>query len=270
MRRLPTSDRSNRLSRALDGPGGQFRETNGQRSDSGEERASSDQPSGVVKTGTTTVGAVGSDGVVLAADTRASLGGRFVTNQRMRKIAPVDDRIAVAFAGSVSDAQAFVRRLRTELRLYEMRHGSPASVETAATTAGDLVRRGPYRVLDLVLGGVDEDPSVYDIGQGGGVMQSDYAASGSGMQLAYGALEGAYEPDLPVSELATVVSEAVRNATERDTASGDGMTVATITDEALDLDAYDGVDSALASITDSESGSGAGSIGGEESNGEVA
>ncbi|WP_436344455.1 proteasome subunit alpha [Natronorubrum sp. FCH18a] len=200
-----------------------------------------------IKTGTTTVGAVGADGVVLAADRRASLSGQFVTNQSARKIEPVDDRTAVAFSGSVSDAQSFVRQLRAELRQYEFRHGDAASVETAATVAGDLVRRGPYRILDLVLAGVDDDPAVYQIGGGGSVMDTAYAASGSGMQLAYGSLEGAYEPDLPLADLRRVVAAAVQSATERDTASGDGMTIATIAPDSLDLEQFDDIAAAVAS-----------------------
>ncbi|WP_440764319.1 proteasome subunit alpha [Natronorubrum sp. DTA7] len=203
-----------------------------------------------IKTGTTTVGAVGADGVVLAADTRASLGGRFVTNRSARKIEPVADRTAVAFSGSVSDAQSFVRHLRAELREYELRHGDAASVETAATVAGDLVRRGPYRILDLVLAGVDDGPAVYQIGGGGGVMETAYAASGSGMQLAYGSLEGSYEPDLPLADLRRVVATAVESATERDTASGDGMTIATSTADSLDLEQFGSVADGVASTAD--------------------
>lgn len=40
-------------------------------------------------TGTTTVGLTAVDGVVLATDRRASLGGRFVTNKRARKVEQV-------------------------------------------------------------------------------------------------------------------------------------------------------------------------------------
>lgn len=206
----------------------------------------------IVETGTTTVGIAGSDGVVLAADTRASIGGgRFVTNRSMRKVESIDDGIAVAFSGSVSDAQSFVRRLRAEARLYRLEHGEPMAVETTATVAGDLVRRGPYRVLDLVLAGVGDEPAVYDVGPGGGVMATPYAAAGSGMQLAYGALEGAIGDGRsleesgsvgdrrPVEELRTIAARAIESATARDTASGDGMTVATITGDGVSMETID-------------------------------
>ncbi|MFC4438184.1 MULTISPECIES: proteasome subunit alpha [Natrialbaceae] len=208
----------------------------------------------IVKTGTTTLGAVAVDGAVLAADSRASLGGQFVTNRTAQKIEPIDDRTAVAFAGSVSDAQSFVRQLRAEVRGYEMRHERPMSVETMSTVAGDLVRRGSYRILDPVLAGVDDEPAVYDIGPGGGVMRTDYAASGSGMQLAYGVLENSYEPDATVEELRDVAVSAVHGATERDTASGDGMTVAAITESGIDLERFDDLEAAVATTNETPDG----------------
>nr|WP_081661369.1 proteasome subunit alpha [Halopiger djelfimassiliensis] len=216
-----------------------------------------------ITTGTTTVGLVGRDGVALAADRRASLGGRFVTNRSARKIEPVADRIAVAFSGSVGDAQSFVRQLRADLRAYELRHDGPVSVRTAATVAGALVRRGPFQALDLVLGGVDDTPAVYQVGGGGGVMETRYAASGSGMQLAYGTLEDTYEPDLSVTALRSVAATAVRNATERDTASGDGMTVGTITGDGLEIEAFDGIATALEATSDTDGKTDPRSVAGE-------
>ncbi|RKD97639.1 proteasome subunit alpha [Halopiger aswanensis] len=222
------------------------------RPSAGDGGADSTPSDAIIKTGTTTVGLAGADGAVLAADARASLGGQFVTNKTARKIEPVADRTAVAFSGSVSDAQSFVRHLRAELSQYDLERDGPASVETAATVAGDLVRRGPYRILDLVLAGVDDEPAVYQIGGGGGVMEAPYAASGSGMQLAYGALEAAYQPDRSVAELRPIAARAVRSAAERDTASGDGMTIATITDDDLAIERYDDLERAVSAVDSDE------------------
>ncbi|MFC3958134.1 proteasome subunit alpha [Halovivax cerinus] len=183
-------------------------------------------------TGTTIVALAGDDGVVLGADARVSLGGRFVTNRSARKVEPIGERAAVAFSGGVSDAQSVVGQLRTERRLYELDHGRPMPTDALATVAGRLIRDGQFRSIGLLLGGVDES-AVYWIDGGGGVMRDTYAASGSGMQLAYGALEGAYEPDRPVADLRPLAADALAAAAERDVASGDGMTITTITDEGL-------------------------------------
>lgn len=218
------------------------------------QRRSEDGPSiddRTQQTGTTTVAVTGADCVVVAADARASIGGgRFVSNRSMQKVEPIGESTALAFSGSVSDAQSFTRQLRAERRLYDLRHDGTLSTESIATVAGNTIRRGPYRVLDLVIGGVDDTPSVYSVGPGGGVMESEYAASGSGMQLAYGSIEDGYEPGLPLEDVKRVATRAIESAAARDTASGDGMTVASITRDGLERQRFDDVGPTVLGATD--------------------
>src|SRR6056297_4020681 len=120
-------------------------------------------------TGTTIVALGGDDGVVLGADARVSLGGRFVTNRSARKVEPIGDRAAVAFSGGVSDAQAVVERLRVERRLYEFERDRPIATEALAQRAAKLIRSGQFRSIELLLGGVSDSPAVYWIDGAGGV-----------------------------------------------------------------------------------------------------
>ncbi len=196
----------------------------------------------VVKTGTTTVGLVASDGVVLAADRRASLGGRFVSNKNSVKIEQVHPTAAVTLSGSVGGGQAFIRQLRAEANLYENRRGEPMSVEALAQLAGQLIR-GQQAMP--VLGGVDDAPRVFAVDGAGGVLEDTYTASGSGTQVATGTLERRYRDDLTLEEGVTVAAEAVASATERDTASGNGITVARITEDGVTIDSYDDIDEVL-------------------------
>jgi len=64
-------------------------------------------------TGTTTVGLVAADGVVLATDRRASLGGRFVSNKDVVKVEQVHPTAALTIAGSVGAAQAYANASTT-------------------------------------------------------------------------------------------------------------------------------------------------------------
>jgi proteasome beta subunit len=185
------------------------------------------------ETGTTTVGVVGDDGVVLAADRRASLGGRFVANKSAMKIEQVHPTAAATIAGSVGGAQAFLRRVRAETSLYGTRRGEPMSLTALSTLAGDLLRGQPVSPL---LGGVDgTGPHLFQLDGGGGVMEDSYAATGSGMQLAYGVLERRFEPGQSLDAAEDVATDAVAAASERDTASGNGVTVARVTDEGVEL-----------------------------------
>ncbi|WP_114577555.1 proteasome subunit alpha [Saliphagus sp. LR7] len=196
------------------------------------------EPTGI-ETGTTIVAVAGSEGAVLAADRRASLGGRLVTNRSVRKIEPVAERAALAFSGTVGGAQAFLRGLRAHRRRYEQRHGE-ASVETIATVAGRLIAEGGFGV-GLLLAGVDRDesgptPAVYEIDPAGGVLATEYAASGSGTQLAYGALEGSVDTGGTPEAIEETAIGAVRAASERDAVSGDGVTVARLSGAGVSIE----------------------------------
>ncbi|MFB6071596.1 MAG: proteasome subunit beta [Halobacterium sp.] len=194
----------------------------------------------VAETGTTIVGLTASDAVVLAADQRASVGGgRFVTNKSTRKVERVHPTAAVALSGAVGHNQHFARVLRAETRLYDDRRGDPPSMTALSTLAANALRSAPLRVTPL-LGGVDADgPHVYSVDAGGGVLADDYAAGGSGMQLAYGVLERQYDDSLSVDDARGVATRAVDSASERDTASGNGFTVATVTEDGVDVEDFD-------------------------------
>jgi len=201
----------------------------------GGDATTHDGPAGAVaETGTTIVGVTTDDATVLAADRRASLGGRFVASKSVEKIDGVHPTAAVAGSGSVGGLQQFVSALRAEASLYERRRGDTMSLTALSTLAGNLLASMPLPVVPL-LGGVDEDgPTVYQLDPGGGVMDTPYAAGGSGMQVAYGVLEREFDADADPETAADVAANAVAAATERDTASGNGLTLATLTAEGMD------------------------------------
>ena len=192
------------------------------------------------KTGTTTVGVSTEDGVVIGTDRRASLGGRFVSNKNVQKVEQIHPTAALTLVGSVGGAQSFIRTLRAESNLYEQRRGEPLSIHGLATLAGNFARGGPFFAINPILGGVDDEGShVYTIDPAGGVMQDDYTVTGSGMQLAHGTLEGNYDPSLSIEEAEGLVASAVYAASERDTGSGNGLVVATVTKDGVEIEEYD-------------------------------
>ena len=200
----------------------------------------------VNKTGTTTIGISTADGVVIATDMRASLGGRFVSNKNVQKVEQIHPTGALTLVGSVGGAQSFISSLRAEVNLYEARRGENMSIDALATLAGNFARGGPFFAIHPILGGVDEEGShVYSIDPAGGVMADDYTVTGSGMQLAYGVLEGSYEEGLSMDEASTLAARAVYAATERDTGSGNGVYLALVTDDGVDITGYDDFDDVL-------------------------
>ncbi|MDG5820403.1 archaeal proteasome endopeptidase complex subunit beta [Natronococcus sp. A-GB7] len=200
----------------------------------------------VNKTGTTTIGITTADGVVIATDMRASLGGRFVSNKNVQKVEQIHPTAALTMVGSVGGAQSFIKSLRAEVNLNEARRGEDMSIDALATLAGNFARGGPFFAIHPILGGVDEEGShVYSIDPAGGVMGDDYTVTGSGMQLAYGHLEQAYDDDMSNEEAKTVAARGIKSAAERDTGSGNGVFLCEITDEGVEIEGHHDFDEVI-------------------------
>ena len=200
----------------------------------------------VNQTGTTTVGITTTDGVVIATDMRASLGGRFVSNKNVQKVEQIHPTAALTLVGSVGGAQSFIRSLRAEVNLYEARRGEQISMQALSTLAGNFARGGPFFAINPILGGVDEEGHhVYSIDPAGGVMSDDYTVTGSGLTVAYGTLEREYEDGLSNEEAKSVAASAVKAAVERDTGSGNGVFLAEVTSEGVEINGHKDFDDVL-------------------------
>lgn len=192
-----------------------------------------------LETGTTTVGLTTGDEVVMATDMRASVGGgRFVSSKDLQKVEQVHPTAVVTIAGTVSGAQALISSLRAETNLYEARRSERMSMTALSTVVANSLRSQGF-LCQPILGGVDETgPHVYEYDAGGGVMEDEYTALGSGMQLAYGVLEQEYTTDLTLDTATDIAVRAVQSAIERDTASGNGVHLAEITSDGVDISAH--------------------------------
>src|SRR3989338_10820318 len=145
----------------------------------------------VRKTGTTTVGLVCKECVILASDTKSTLG-YMVSSKDIEKIVQVDDRIALTTAGGVGDTQALIRILKAEIRLYKSMLNAEFTVRATNTLLSNIMqgtRYYPYMAM-LILGGYDrEGGHIYSIDpMGGGEEASKFTATGSGSPFAYGFL----------------------------------------------------------------------------------
>jgi proteasome beta subunit len=200
----------------------------------------------VNSTGTTTIGITTAEGVVIATDMRASLGGRFVSNKNVQKVEQIHPTAALTLVGSVGGAQSFIRSLRAEANLYEARRGEDISVGALATLAGNFARGGPFFAINPILGGVDDEGHhVYSIDPAGGVMEDDYTITGSGLTVAYGTLERLYEDDMSNEEAKSVAAAGIKAAVERDTGSGNGVFLAEVTSEGVDISGHKDFDEVL-------------------------
>lgn len=181
-----------------------------------------------LKTGTTTVGILCKDGVVLAADRRAT-AGNLIVDKRVDKVVPVTKNIAVTTSGGVSDLQLLLKYLKAELKLRTIRNGRINTVKESAHLLSAWVYsilRSQMGICHFVMGGYDKEPKLYDIFPDGSLTDiTDFVASGSGSVIAYGVLEDQYKPNLSVAEGVQLAVKAVNAALKRDSASGNGITV---------------------------------------------
>ncbi len=198
----------------------------------------------MLKTGTTTIGVKAEDGVVLAADRRAS-AGNMVSSKNVVKIEEIHPTAATTFAGGVSAAQNLLKNVRAEVRLYETRRGKDMSMEALSTLMANLLRSGAFFIAVPLLGGVDDEGShIYSYDPIGGITEEPYTVTGSGSQFALGVLESSYDESLSTAEARSVVNQSIRAAAERDTASGNGMTIAEVTADGVSMDEYESFDAA--------------------------
>lgn len=185
--------------------------------------------------GTTTIAAVCSDGVILATDTRATMGS-YVVSKKAKKVYRITDRLAMTIAGGVAVAQRVVDILKVNAQLFEFEKSRPIPVSAAARLVSNVLfsnrEVGMPLPLQAIIGGFDETgPHVYNLDPFGSLTEEKMVSTGSGSPIAYGVLEDRYKQDSSVKEMLPIVVRAVDSAMKRDVASGDSFDVAVITDD---------------------------------------
>jgi proteasome beta subunit len=186
--------------------------------------------------GTTTVGVVCTDGIVLASEQRATMG-HFIASKTAKKVYQIDDLVGMTTAGSVGDAQQLVRLVSVESQLYKMRRNESMTIKGVTTLLSNFLNANRYypMMVQLLIGGVDKNgPGIYSLdAMGGSIEETRISSTGSGSPMAYGVLEDQYREDMTVKEGLDLAIRAIHNATKRDSASGENIDVVVITKEAF-------------------------------------
>ena len=181
--------------------------------------------------GTTTVGLKCSDGVVLATDTRATAGFLYIAHRHVKKLAKIDEHIAMTIAGSVADAQNLVDILRYHANIYRLESRTPMPVKACARLTSNIFfsqRYAPY-IAEVLVGGHDQEGSaVYNIDLFGSLNKETFVSTGSGSPVAYGILESEFKEGMSVEEASKIAARAIAAAIKRNAGTGDGVDVAVI------------------------------------------
>jgi len=196
----------------------------------------------VMKTGTSILGIVCKDGIVMAADRRAT-AGNLVLSKNTQKAVQINDYLVTSGTGTASDVDMLKKIVAAELRLKELRSKQRPTVREAANLVAMIAYRNirtpamiPF-IAGTLVAGFNEDGSteLFSIEPAGSIIKvDDYDANfGSGMPFILGLLERQYKKDLSVKEGAQLAVEALKSSTERDVGSGSGIDVFTITKEGI-------------------------------------
>ena len=187
------------------------------------------QPPAELKTGTTTVGLIGKDCVILASDQRATMGF-LIANKTAKKIFKITDRIGATIAGSVADAQSIMDLLTAEAKLFEIQRGRPIRVKALTRLLSNIMfqGRGLYMLQCIVGGFDDQGAQVFFTDYVGSVIPDKFVSTGSGSPVALGVLEVGYKDDLTKKKAIELGVHAVAAAIERDAASGNSILVSVI------------------------------------------
>ena len=183
-----------------------------------------------LKKGTTTLGLVCTDGIVMATEMRATMGN-LIGHKTTQKLFKISDNMALTVAGLVGDAQMLARWLSAEVKLYELKTGTTMSLRAASTLMANIMNGRRYMPfwVQLLLGGIDsEGGHVYSLDAAGGSIPDKFQTTGSGSPFVYGVLEDRFIEDLSVEQGKVLGVRALTAAMKRDSASGDGISMCVI------------------------------------------
>ncbi|MCR4284749.1 MAG: hypothetical protein NUV97_01740 [archaeon] len=209
-----------------------------------DSKMDEDLKKNILTTGTSLVGIVCKDGVVMAGDRKTTAGGRIVMSKNTQKVDAINNYLVISGTGTSSDIELSKKIIRAQLKLKELRDKKRPTIKEAANMIAMMSYRNirqasmiPF-VAGLMVGGVNEDGSVelYSVEPAGSTMKvEDFDANfSSGMPYILGLLERQYKKGLTIGEGIELAIEAIKSSSERDTASGFGVDVFKITKEGIE------------------------------------
>jgi proteasome beta subunit len=182
------------------------------------------------KTGTTTVGIVCKDGIVLAADRRAT-SDFFIAQKDAQKIFKITDNIAITVAGVVSDIQLIIKLTKAELKLKSVRTRMMPTVKEAANLFASIVYQNIRKFSPIVgisafiIGGKDSNGfGLYEVGPDGSIaeIKNYYTTGAYGSFIAYGILENQWKPNMSIEDGKKMALNVISTAIKRDASVGEG------------------------------------------------
>lgn len=182
--------------------------------------------------GATAIGLTYQDGIVLAADKRISYGN-FVVNKNTKKIFSITDQIASACAGMVADMQVLTRQVGALAKIRKLETRREMATNSVAKLMSVIMFERRYFPLltQVIVGGVHTVPEIYTLDPLGSLLPDNYAAVGTGAELALGLIDSEYNKNMTEDASKKLAIKAIKSSVQRDSASGDGIDILAITNK---------------------------------------
>ena len=180
--------------------------------------------------GATAVGITFDGGVVFASEKRIAYGN-FLVSKNTKKTYSLTDKVGTSVAGLVADMQILVLQIKAlaKIRKMELKRDVPQN-SIAKMMSNMMYERRFFPLLtQVIVGGVVGKPSIFTLDPLGSVLPDDYAAVGTGAEMALGVLDHQYKANMSEKEATDLAIKSVKAATMRDSFSGDGIDVLVIT-----------------------------------------
>jgi len=182
--------------------------------------------------GATAVGITFDGGVVFASEKRIAFGN-FLVSKSTKKTFPITPKVGATCAGLVADMQILTLQISALAKIRKMDLKREVPPNTIAKMMSNMMYERRYFPLltQVIVGGVVDKPIMYTLDPLGSVLPDEYAAVGTGAEMALGVLDPQFKSNMTKDEAIDLAKRAVRSAALRDSASGDGLDVLVITKE---------------------------------------
>ena len=176
--------------------------------------------------GATAVGITFNDGVVFASERRIAYGN-FVVSKTTKKTFVITPHVGAACAGLVADMQILSLQIAALAKIRRMEIKRDVPPNTVAKMMSNMMyeRRFFPLLTQVIVGGLVGKPTIYTLDPLGSILPDDYAAVGTGAEMALGVLDPQYKKDLTEAQAVDLAVKSVRAASMRDSASGDNIDV---------------------------------------------
>jgi proteasome beta subunit len=185
--------------------------------------------------GATAIGLTYQEGIVLAAEKRISYGN-FVVNKNTKKIFSITDQVASACAGMVADMQVLTRQVGALAKIRKLETRREMATNSVAKLMSVIMFERRYFPLltQVIVGGVHDVPEIYTLDPLGSLLPDNYAAVGTGAELALGLIDSEYKKSMSEDASKKLAIKAIKSSIQRDSASGDGIDILTITKKGIE------------------------------------